>query len=152
MYFGNYSCIFHRAVVCIRYTVVMDKSDLDFSALAANPYYAISFAPHAFTKHENLGSAEDWVAANTALIDDMGPKAWLDELLDVLSLSQDKYDGHDIINPMLVINISDSLSGEHQTIVTREQWSQINTKLIEEIGAGEWLWKLLETLDFSITK
>lgn len=135
----------------MRYTVAMDETNLEFLAVAANPYYAINFAPHAFFQHSNLGSTEDWVAANTSLMEDIGSKIWLNELLNVLSLSRAEYDGHDIVNPALIINIDDSHSGKHEAIVTREQWIQVNTKLIDEIGIAKWLWKLLEVLNTSAT-
>lgn len=129
----------------------MDEANLDFSVIAANPYYATNFASHAFIQHSSLGSAEDWVAANTSLIEDIGSKVWLDELLDILSLSRAEYDGHDVINPFLVTNINDSYSGKHETIITREQWIEVNAKLINEIGIATWLWKLLEVLNARIT-
>ena len=129
----------------------MDEENLDFSVIAANPYYAINFASHAFIQHSNLSSAEDWVAANASLIIDIGLKNWLNELLDVLSLSRADYDGHDIINPALVININNSHSGKHETIITRDQWIEVNAKLIDEMGIANWLWKLLEVLNNNLS-
>jgi hypothetical protein len=129
----------------------MDEANLDFSVIAANPYYATNFASHAFIQHSSLGSAEDWVAANASLIKDIGSKNWLNELLDVLSLSRADYDGHDIINPALVININNSHSGKHETIITGDQWIEVNAKLIDEMGIVNWLWKLLEVLNNNLS-
>lgn len=115
--------------------------------LLTNPFYAINFAPHLFNKHSNLSPKEDWIAANAHTMKYVGLKAWLIELLDVLSQSRDAYDGHDIINPALVINISDGLKGEHELLVERELWINANEKLIKELGSETWLWRLLETLE-----
>ncbi len=123
----------------------MDTNDLE--AIMANPFYAVTFAAHVLKKHSNLGSKEDWVAANAHTMKDIGSKTWLNEFLDFISLSKAKYDGHDILNPTLGAAISDRLEGEHEPLVTRELWVQANEKMIDEIGAEAWLWRLLETLE-----
>ncbi len=125
----------------------MDLSADDVPAMLTNPFYAVTFAAHVFKKHGNLGSKEDWVAANAHTMKDIGSKTWLDEFLDFISLSRTKYDGHDILNPTLVVNISDRLEGDHEPLVTRELWIQTNVKMIDEIGAEAWLWQLLEVLE-----
>lgn len=124
----------------------MDKPDLDLLKVAANPYYAIDFSPHVFKKYSELGSSEDWVLVNTSTMEEIGSRVWLEEFLDFMSLSRAKYDGHDIVNPTFVINISDSFAGKHEALVSRDIWIQVNEKLIGEIGISAWLWKLLETL------
>lgn len=121
-------------------------STSDAKSLIINPFYAVVFAPHIFKKHTD-GPKEDWVTANAHLINDMGAEAWLGELLDVLASSRAKYDGHDIINPTLTINISDRLQGEHPPLVTRKEWVKANVKLIDELEATAWLWLLLEVLE-----
>jgi hypothetical protein len=125
----------------------MDTSANDASALLANPFYAVTFASHVFKKHSNLGSKEDWIAANAYTMNDIGPKIWLEEFLDFMTQSRAKYDGHDILNPMLVVNVSDRLESEHVPLVTRELWIQANEKMIKEIGPERWLWQLLEVLE-----
>ncbi len=125
----------------------MDISSNDASAIIANPFYAVTFASHVFKKHSSLGSKEDWVAANAFTMKDIGAKVWLEEFLDLMALSRAKYDGHDILNPMLVINVSDRLHGDHEPLVTRELWVQANEKVIKEMGPEAWLWQLLEVLD-----
>lgn len=115
-------------------------------SLIANPFYAVEFATHIFKRHTE-GPKEDWVAANTHLIDDIGPEAWLGELLDSLSQTRAKYDGHDVINPTVVINVSERLKVQHEITVSRSQWIQANAKLINEIGADRWLWRLLDVLE-----
>lgn len=125
----------------------MDTPANDASAMIANPFYAVTFASHVFKKHSGLGSKEDWVAANAFTMKDIGPKIWLDELLDFLSQSRAKYDGHDILNPTLVVNVSDRLQGEHEPLVTRELWIQANEKTINEMGEEAWLWQLLKVLE-----
>jgi hypothetical protein len=125
----------------------MDTSANDASAMIANPFYAVTFASHVFKKHSNLGSKEDWVAANAYTMNDISPKIWLEEFLDFMTQSRAKYDGHDILNPMLVVNVSDGLEGEHEPLVTRELWIQANEKMIKEMGPERWLWQLLEVLE-----
>lgn len=110
-----------------------------------NPYYAVVFADHVFSQ-KSITTEEDWLLLNTGLIEDMGMAAWLEELLEVLSVSRAKYDGHDIVNPSLVVAISGSLQGKHQPLVTRQEWIQANTQLAKELGADTWLQRLLETL------
>jgi hypothetical protein len=125
----------------------MDTPANDASAMIANPFYAVTFASHVFKKHSTLGSKEDWVAANAYTMNDISPKIWLDEFLDFMTQSRAKYDGHDILNPMLVINVSDGLGGEHEPLITRDLWIQANEKMITEIGPERWLWQLLEVLE-----
>jgi hypothetical protein len=125
----------------------MDSSTNNTSAMLANPFYAVTFASHVFKKHSNLGPKEDWIAANAFTMNDIGAKVWLGEFLDFMTQSRAKYDGHDILNPMLVVNVSDRLQGEHEPLVTRELWIQANEKMINEQDAEAWLWKLLDTLE-----
>jgi hypothetical protein len=51
-----------------------------------------------------------------------------------------------LINPFYAINIDPNLADEHDPLVTEEQWVQANLKLIDEIGAHEWLQHLLAVL------
>jgi len=125
----------------------MDLSEEEASAMLANPFYAVTFAAHVFKKHSSLGSKEDWVAANAHTMKDISAKHWLDEFLDFISQSRTKYDGHDILNPTLVVNISDRLHGDHKPLVTREQWIQVNEKMIGELGVEAWLWQLLDVME-----
>jgi hypothetical protein len=108
----------------------------DDQSLVTNPFYAVTFASHIFNKHTE-GPKEDWVLLNAHLIKEMSAKTWLSELLDVLSQSRAKYDGHDAINPTLAINVSDRLQGKHEPLVTREQWTD----------AEAWLWQFLDVLE-----
>ena len=116
-----------------------------------NPYYAVVFADYLFSQ-KPVASEEDWLLLNAALIGDIGVEQWLEELLDVLSLSQAKYDGHDVTNPSISASISVNLRGKHPLTVTRQQWIQANTKLSEELGVHKWLQLLLETLETGGTK
>jgi hypothetical protein len=125
----------------------MDLSKNDASVMIANPFYAVTFTRHVFNKHSNLSSKEDWVAANAHTMNDIGPKAWLNEFLNFMTLPREKYDGHDILNPTLVVNVSDGLSGDHEPLITRELWAQANEKMIKEISPETWLWQLLDVLE-----
>jgi len=56
----------------------------DVQRLIANPFYAITCHPMLSTPHEPLMSREEWIAANTRLVNDLGPARYLRLLLDVL--------------------------------------------------------------------
>jgi hypothetical protein len=49
-----------------------------------NPFYAINIDPALSEKHEPLTPRDEWIRANTRLLSEMGPEAWLRALLDVL--------------------------------------------------------------------
>lgn len=125
----------------------MDISANDATAMIANPFYAVTLASHVFIKHSSLGSKEDWVAANAYTMNDISPKVWLDEFLDLMTQSRAKFDGHDIVRPMLVVNVSDRLKGNHEPLTTRELWIKANEKIIKETSPEAWLWRLLDVLE-----
>jgi hypothetical protein len=52
-----------------------------------------------------------------------------------------------LINPFYAVSIHPSLLGEHETLVSKEQWVKANARLIEEIGIEDWLAQLLATLE-----
>ena len=123
------------------------SNERDAKEMLANPYYAVVFAVHLFNEHKPATAKEDWVLLNAKLMDDLGTNEWLGELLDVLSVPQSKYDGHDIINPRVAVTVSAGLRGDHEPLITRAQWLEANAKLIKEIGTEEWLWQLLNVLE-----
>jgi len=117
------------------------------AAALLNPFYAVTLQSHLFFDHKSKTAKEDWVLLNANLMEDIGIKVWLGDFLNVVSLPRAKYDGHDVIDPSITVKASDRLRGEHEPLVTREQWVQANTKLIKELGVAEWLWLLLEVLE-----
>ncbi len=60
----------------------MDQNDL--KKILANPYYAIVINKALNEEHEPLVSEEDWIKANSKLIEEIGAEAWLRRLLDTL--------------------------------------------------------------------
>lgn len=50
------------------------------------------------------------------------------------------------INPFYAINIEPNLAIEHEPLVTEPDWIRANLRLIDEIGAQEWLERLLVVL------
>lgn len=54
-----------------------------------------------------------------------------------------------LISPFYAININPDLAIEHEPLVTESQWVEANLKLIDEIGAHEWLERLLAVLQGS---
>lgn len=51
-----------------------------------------------------------------------------------------------LANPYYAIVIAKSLSEDHEPLVAEEDWVKANAKLIQEVGAEEWLHRLLDTL------
>ncbi len=51
-----------------------------------------------------------------------------------------------LTNPYYAIVLDKSLCEDHPTLVAEEDWVKANAKLITEIGAEEWLHRLLEVL------
>jgi hypothetical protein len=52
-----------------------------------------------------------------------------------------------LINPVYAISISPDLEGKREPLVSRDLWIEANRRLIDEIGAEEWLRRLLTTLE-----
>ncbi|HOX41114.1 MAG TPA: hypothetical protein PK263_02890 [bacterium] len=60
----------------------------------------------------------------------------------------DEQDTKDIfINPYYAITISPSLAGDHEPMVSKEEWVKVNLKLIDELGEEAWLKELLRVLE-----
>ncbi len=56
----------------------------DVTGIIGNPVYAINIAPVLAKPHPALITEDDWIAANAKLIDDLGPEAYLRNLLSIL--------------------------------------------------------------------
>jgi hypothetical protein len=56
----------------------------DVASMVANPFYAINIDEGLALPHEPLISEEDWVRANVGLIEELGPEAYLRNLLSIL--------------------------------------------------------------------
>ena len=54
------------------------------TGIVGNPIYAINIAPVLAQPHPPLFSEEEWIAANAKMIDDLGPEAYLRNLLSIL--------------------------------------------------------------------
>jgi hypothetical protein len=61
-----------------------DWTPADVSGLIGNPFYAINIDPVLATPHELLIGEEQWIAANVKQIQDLGPEAYLRNLLSIL--------------------------------------------------------------------
>ncbi|MGO9496283.1 MAG: hypothetical protein ACLQA5_06160 [Solirubrobacteraceae bacterium] len=61
-----------------------DWTPADVTGIVGNPVYAINIAPVLAQPHPPLISEEEWIAANTKMIDDLGPEAYLRNLLSIL--------------------------------------------------------------------
>jgi hypothetical protein len=65
----------------------MNDKPLDENQLKetlVNPYHAITIDKSLSDDHEPIISVEDWVKANTKLIDEIGAEPWLRLLLDTI--------------------------------------------------------------------
>jgi hypothetical protein len=56
----------------------------DVASMLANPFYAINIDEGLALPHEPLISEDDWVKANVGLIEELGPDAYLRNLLSIL--------------------------------------------------------------------
>jgi hypothetical protein len=130
----------------VAYTVHMDNvSRGEATNIIVNPYYAVTLSDDLFVPHEARESQEDWVSRNIELIQENGVSEWLHQLLNTLSV----YSGpvtHELISPYKAIVLSNNLRGEHAPLMSREKWVEANKNVIAEVGEGQWLWLLLETL------
>ncbi len=52
-----------------------------------------------------------------------------------------------LINPVYAVSIDPDLAGKHEAIVSKQRWIDANKRLIGEIGAEEWLRRLLAVLE-----
>ena len=52
-----------------------------------------------------------------------------------------------LINPIYAVSINPDLVGSHEPIVSKERWLKANEELINEVGAEEWLRRLLGVLE-----
>ena len=126
----------------------MDSTDEDDTkSMFANPYYAVSFADYLFKTQDTALAKEDWVLANTKLINKIGAEDWLTELLACLTTEPSDNPTHMVINPCQAVVFSNRLQGEHEAMVDTKTWLAANVKLIKELGTEAWLWQLLEVLE-----
>ena len=59
-------------------------TEKDVEGILTNPFYAIQLHPTLCVEHPPIVSREQWIAANARMIKEMGARAWLARLLDVL--------------------------------------------------------------------
>jgi len=62
-----------------------DVTPADVTGIVANPFYAINIAPVLAEPHPPLISEQEWITANIKLIEDLGPKAYLQNLVSILN-------------------------------------------------------------------
>ena len=61
-----------------------DFTPADVTGIVGNPIYAINIAPVLAEPHPALISEQEWITANIKLIEDLGPEAYLHNLLSIL--------------------------------------------------------------------
>lgn len=59
-------------------------SETDVAAMLVNPFYAVTFSDDLFGEHQPMVSEDQWIAANTRLINELGAERYLRQLLTVL--------------------------------------------------------------------
>ena len=52
-----------------------------------------------------------------------------------------------VINPFYAVTCAETLCIPHPPLVTKEQWIQANTALMNQMGVEPWLRRLLEVLE-----
>jgi hypothetical protein len=52
-----------------------------------------------------------------------------------------------LIDPYYAINIDPDIATDHQPIITKIDWIKANRRLIDELGADQWLVSLLSILE-----
>jgi hypothetical protein len=65
----------------------------EVAAILGNPFYAIQIDPVLAEPHEPLVDEETWIGANVRSIEELGPEAYLRNLLSVLKGNSPK-SGH----------------------------------------------------------
>ena len=61
-----------------------DWTPADVNGIVANPFYAANIAPVLAEPHPPLIGEEEWITANVKLIEDLGPEAYVRNLLSIL--------------------------------------------------------------------
>ena len=54
-------------------------------------------------------------------------------------------------NPFYCINFSDSLFGQHQPMITEEEWIRVQIKLIKDMGQEKYFKTLLDSIKNPLT-
>lgn len=62
----------------------MNITEEQLKKVISDPSYAITVNPNLSLEHDPLVSKEQWVEANVVGIEEVGAKAWLETLLEVL--------------------------------------------------------------------
>ncbi len=111
-----------------------------------NPYNTLTLSSHVFEINQASKPKEDWVEANSKLLGELKPQAWLVQLLATLAYDRET-EISKIIDPSQVIGVSTRLKGEHEPIFENADWVTANQKAMEEVGVEKWLWTLLHVLE-----
>jgi len=125
----------------------MNPSDnKDIEEQTANPYFAVIIAESLFAPRTLTLAKEDWVTNNTKLIEKLGERQWLIELLNMLS---GRTTPPPAIDPTQAITISNKLAASTRPLplVSQDVWIGANLKSIKELGTEPWLWRLLTVLE-----
>jgi hypothetical protein len=116
--------------------------------LLIDPFTTITVTPQLTIEHDPSMSTDEWVLANTALIQEMRAQAWLTQLLNAL---EGKAVIDERVHPFNVVNIDHRFAAEHEPIVPKDTWIRANSRLItEELGVKKWLTQFLDILEADI--
>lgn len=123
------------------------QAENDVRDTIINPYYAVTLADYLFEAKKTALVKEDWVLANTKLIKEMGSSNWLKQLLVTLTTEPSENLTHMVMSPRQAVTLSERLAGKHDPTIDTASWIKANVKLIDELGAEQWLWQLLKVLE-----
>jgi hypothetical protein len=116
--------------------------------LLMDPFTTITVAPQMTVEHDPAMSTDEWVLANTALIQEMGAQVWLTQLLNAL---EGKKVTDERVHPFNVVNIDPRFAAGHEPIIPTHTWIGANSRLItEELGVKKWLTQFLDILEGDI--
>lgn len=117
---------------------------------ALNPARGMKIEDRLFQHHDPMIAKEDWVAVNTALMQDIGAEKWLKRLVGALTTPVSLDDMQDAtLNPYTVIVFAPQLREPELKEISVADWIKTNAQLIEKHSPATWLWRLLEIMEAS---
>lgn len=123
----------------------MTDDEKTVARMLINPASVVDIAGLYFASHEPMIARDDWLLLNTRLIESMSAQEWLTELLDTLS-SSDEESFAMTCSPYHVIELAPELKSKKPS-TDKQAWMAANVKIINELGAYQWLEELLNVLE-----
>jgi hypothetical protein len=113
--------------------------------MVINPFYTCNLTPALCAPHTATMTREQWVTDSTAVLDRLGPGAYLVQLMAVLTGDEPPVAGG-VISPAEAIVAPPTLCEPHPPLIAGDQWLAANVNLINELGPRDYLARLLDVL------